>query len=178
MGSASLSAEIVTRLAVGTRLGAVYSPVGVIVPTVALPPGTALTSQCTVLLKIPVPCTVAVNCCVWPIPIRAVRGVTVTPVIGEPSVTVSVTVPAAMTVRVLLVLTGSRVAVTVVAPGGTFARVKRPLASVWVWTGAPCGVATTCTPASGVPVRSVTVPAMVPVASAGGTSSRPRLITG
>src|SRR5207245_1734142 len=57
-------------------LGAVYSPVGEMVPTVAVPPGTALTNQCTALLKVPVPCTVAVNCCVWPNPTFAVWGVT------------------------------------------------------------------------------------------------------
>ena len=78
MGSASLTAEIVTGLALGTLLGAVYSPVVEMVPTVALPPDTALTSQCTVLRTVPVPCTVAVNCCVWPTSTFAVGGVTVT----------------------------------------------------------------------------------------------------
>jgi hypothetical protein len=83
VGSAPLMAVIVTGLGLGTVLGAVYRPVAEMVPTVALPPGTALTAQVTALPAVPVPCTVAANCSVWPTPTRPVEGVTVTTGGGE-----------------------------------------------------------------------------------------------
>ena len=52
------------------------------VPTVALPPGTSFTAQVTAVLSPPVACTVAVNCCVWPVATLAGLGVTLTDMIA------------------------------------------------------------------------------------------------
>src|SRR5712691_785755 len=49
-----------------------------------LPPGMSLTNQFTALLKLPVPCTVAVNCCVCPPMTLAALGATATEVIDVP----------------------------------------------------------------------------------------------
>lgn len=59
----------------GDMAGAVYKPVGVIVPTVGSPPRVPLTSQVTVWL---VPDTAAVNCCDCPTCRLHERGETVT----------------------------------------------------------------------------------------------------
>jgi hypothetical protein len=81
--SATLTAVTVTTLGLGTVAGAVYKPVAEIVPTVALPPATLFTAQVTALLKLPVPCTTAANCCVWPTTTLTILGVTVTDVIAD-----------------------------------------------------------------------------------------------
>ena len=47
----------------GIALGAVYKPLGEIVPTLALPPGTPPANHVTLLFDVPV--TVAWNCCDW-----------------------------------------------------------------------------------------------------------------
>src|SRR5262249_9230544 len=73
----------------------------------------------------------------------------------------------AMTVSVILVCRDPSVAVTVVEPGGTFARVNAPFASVMaVWMAVFCCVATTCTSARGAPLVLVTVPSSVAVDAA------------
>jgi hypothetical protein len=57
-----LWASTLTLFGLGTVDGALYSPLVVIVPTVAFPPATPLTNQLTAELKLPVPLTVALNC--------------------------------------------------------------------------------------------------------------------
>ena len=47
----------------GIEFGAVYRPLGEIVPVLALPPATPPTNQVTLLFDVPV--TVAWNCCDW-----------------------------------------------------------------------------------------------------------------
>jgi hypothetical protein len=81
--SACAIAVTVTVDGVGTALGAVYSPVVEMKPTVVLPPVTEFTCQVTaVLVVLP---TVAVNCCVAPVLTDAEVGeiVIVTPVVVE-----------------------------------------------------------------------------------------------
>ena len=60
-----LVAVTVTAGGAGTLAGAVYSPVGVMVPNVAFPPTMLFTLQFTAILLVPV--TLAVNCCVSPV---------------------------------------------------------------------------------------------------------------
>jgi len=52
---------IVTVAGFGTEAGAVYSPLALIVPTVALPPAMLFTLHVTEELKLPVPATVALH---------------------------------------------------------------------------------------------------------------------
>ena len=46
----------------GTLAGAVYNPVGDIVPTEAFPPATPPADHCTEESNVPLPCTVVENC--------------------------------------------------------------------------------------------------------------------
>jgi hypothetical protein len=62
--SALLDAVIVTLDGEGIVLGAVYKPVGEIVPALALPPAAPPANHVTLLFDVPV--TVAWNCCDWP----------------------------------------------------------------------------------------------------------------
>jgi len=63
--SATLVAVTVTVLGVGTALGAVYSPISEMVPTVEFPPFTLFTLHSTAL---PIgPARTAVNCCFCPV---------------------------------------------------------------------------------------------------------------
>jgi hypothetical protein len=80
--SAVLAAETaftVTVAGLGIVLGAVYNPVAVIVPTVALPPVVPFTCQVTAVFVVPV--TVSMNCLLAPGLTVVEAGVTVT-VIG------------------------------------------------------------------------------------------------
>lgn len=61
--SASLDAVTVTVGGEGIALGAVYKPLGEIVPVVALPPATPPANHVTFLFDTPV--TIAWNCCDW-----------------------------------------------------------------------------------------------------------------
>ena len=61
--SALLDAVTVMVGGEGIALGAVYKPLGEIVPTVALPPATPPANHVTLLFDVPV--TVAWNCCDW-----------------------------------------------------------------------------------------------------------------
>jgi hypothetical protein len=58
-GLAAETAVTVTVAGLGTELGAVYSPVALMLPTFALPPVTPFTCQVTVVFVVPV--TVAAN---------------------------------------------------------------------------------------------------------------------
>ena len=69
-------AVIVWVVLAGRIVGAVYRPVAVIVPVVALPPGVPSTAQVTAVFV--EPATVAVNCCVAPPAMLAVVGEMVT----------------------------------------------------------------------------------------------------
>jgi hypothetical protein len=76
-----LAAEVavtVTRGGVGTRFGAVYSPLALIVPTPA--PATPLTLQLRPVFVVPV--TVAVNCAVAEVKTVVAEGLTVTVITG------------------------------------------------------------------------------------------------
>src|SRR5271154_4055995 len=64
VGSAALVAGICTLAGGGKSAGAGYAPAGVMVPVVALPPGTPCTLQVTAVLAVPV--TAAAN--VWVLP--------------------------------------------------------------------------------------------------------------
>ena len=75
-GSATLWALTGTVLGDGTELGAVYNPLGVMVPTVELPPMMPLTFHVTAWFD--EFCTVAVNCRVWRTLTVALEGDTVT----------------------------------------------------------------------------------------------------
>jgi hypothetical protein len=75
------TADIVTLLGVGTTAGAVYKPAVEIVPTVALPPTTVLTSQFTLVFVALV--TVAVNCWVCLVCSVALRGEIATETVVE-----------------------------------------------------------------------------------------------
>jgi len=70
--SAVLVAVMLTDAGFGTSVGAVYSPLVEIVPTVTLPVDTPFTLHVTAVLEVPV--TVGVNCCVPPTATVAVRG--------------------------------------------------------------------------------------------------------
>jgi hypothetical protein len=59
--SALLDAVTVTVRGEGIALGAVYKPLGEIVPAVALPPATPPANHVTLLFEVPV--TIAWNCC-------------------------------------------------------------------------------------------------------------------
>ncbi|MFY9731706.1 MAG: hypothetical protein WB723_19450 [Candidatus Acidiferrales bacterium] len=61
--SASLDAVTVMAGGEGMVLGAVYKPLGEIVPTLAFPPATPFANHVTLLFVVPV--TVAWNCCDW-----------------------------------------------------------------------------------------------------------------
>jgi hypothetical protein len=74
--SATETAVTVTAAGLGTAAGAVYSPVALIVPTVAFPPVTPFT--CHITLVFAAYATLAVNCCVWPVCTIAVPGETST----------------------------------------------------------------------------------------------------
>ncbi len=78
--SARLVAFIVTVAGFGTRAGAVYNPLEEIIPTVLLPPATSFTLQVTAVL--PVPVTLALNCCVAPTVKLAVVGAIVIETLG------------------------------------------------------------------------------------------------
>jgi hypothetical protein len=71
--SAAETAVTVTTGGEGTVIGAVYTPVAEIMPTVAFPPATLLTLQVTVVLEDPL--TVAMNVWVMPVCTLAVIGV-------------------------------------------------------------------------------------------------------
>src|SRR5258708_26661338 len=73
-------AVICTVAGDGRSAGAVYTPADVIVPTVALPPGTVLTLQLTAVSVVFV--TAAVNVSWFPSTTDPVAGVTVTPMDG------------------------------------------------------------------------------------------------
>lgn len=74
--SAVLVAVMVTFA--GAGYGVMYSPAKLSVPGLRLPQERQLSAQVTALLKLPVPVTVAVNCCC--VPIIAVLGETETEV--------------------------------------------------------------------------------------------------
>ncbi len=61
--SALLEAVTVTVAGEGIEFGAVYKPLGEIVPALALPPATPPANHVTLLFDVPV--TVAWNCCDW-----------------------------------------------------------------------------------------------------------------
>ncbi len=61
--SAMLEAVTVTIAGEGIEFGAVYKPLGEIVPALTLPPATPPTNHLTLLFDVPV--TVAWNCCDW-----------------------------------------------------------------------------------------------------------------
>src|SRR5271168_3349597 len=63
-GSAALVAVTCTLAGDGKSAGAVYAPAVVMVPEVAVPPGTPFTFQVTAVLAVPV--TAAVKVCVLP----------------------------------------------------------------------------------------------------------------
>lgn len=82
----------VTVTVAGAGYGVMYSPELLIDPMLPVHPDGPLTAHVTAWLYAPVPLTVAVNCCV--VPIVAVEGVTVTPVIvGGAAVTVTCALP-------------------------------------------------------------------------------------
>src|SRR5882672_7710979 len=91
----------------GTVAGAVYRPLALIVPTVALPPGTVFTCHVTVVFVAFV--TVAVNCCIRPVTTVAVFGETVTVTAGGAD-TVTAT-------EADLVVSATEIAVTVTEAG-------------------------------------------------------------
>jgi hypothetical protein len=62
--SALLEAVMAMLEGEGIAFGAVYKPLGEIVPELALPPATPPANQVTLLFDVPV--TVAWNCCDWP----------------------------------------------------------------------------------------------------------------
>jgi hypothetical protein len=107
--SATEIAFTVTGFDAGTVVGAVKSPVALIVPVVELPPVTLFTCHVTAVFD--VFATVAVNCCVNPTWTLGVLGLTVTP-------TGNVTVTAAVSD---FVLSATEIAFTVTAPDGTVA---------------------------------------------------------
>src|SRR5438034_1297839 len=74
--SATEIAFTVTGFDAGTVVGAVKSPVALIVPAVELPPVTLFTCHVTAVFDVFV--TVAVNRCAWPVCTLAVAGVTCT----------------------------------------------------------------------------------------------------
>jgi hypothetical protein len=84
----------VTVTVAGAGNGLSYSPVALIDPALSPAHDAQLTAHVTVVLKLPVPCTFAVNCCC--VPIVAVFGVTVIDVIGEAVFTVTDAVPEAL----------------------------------------------------------------------------------
>ena len=88
--SATEVAFTVTGFDAGTVVGAVKSPVPLIVPVVELPPVTLFTCQVTAVLDVFV--TLAENCCVRPVVTVAVLGLTVTTTAGG-AVTVTTAVP-------------------------------------------------------------------------------------
>ena len=73
MESAAETAVTVTIAGEGTAIGAVYTPVDEIIPTVELPPATSLTNQLTAIFEDPV--TVAMKVCVMPVCTLALAGV-------------------------------------------------------------------------------------------------------
>jgi len=73
---AAETAATVTVAGLGMELGAVYNPVALIVPTVALPPDIPFTCHVTAVFVVPV--TLAMNCFVPPGLTVAEAGVTVT----------------------------------------------------------------------------------------------------
>jgi len=75
-GFADETAATVTVDGLGMEFGAVYNPVALIVPTVALPPVTLFTCQVTEVFVVPV--TLAMNCFVAPGLTVAEAGVTAT----------------------------------------------------------------------------------------------------
>src|SRR5207302_4834143 len=110
--SATEIAFTVTGFGAGTVVGAVKSPVALIVPVVELPPVTLFTCHVTAVFD--VFATVAVNCCVNPTWTLGVLGLTVTTTAGG-AVTVTTAVPD-------FVASACEVAITVtVPPVGTFA---------------------------------------------------------
>jgi hypothetical protein len=62
--SALLDAMMVMLEGEGIAFGAMYKPLGEIVPALALPPAMPFANHVTLLFDAPV--TVAWNCCVWP----------------------------------------------------------------------------------------------------------------
>ena len=80
LGSAALTAVIVTVLVDGRIVGAVYSPLAEIVPIVEFPPATPFPVHVTLPFELPV--TVAWNCCVCPRNSVALAGCTVTLTLG------------------------------------------------------------------------------------------------
>jgi hypothetical protein len=87
--SCALVAVTVTLVGVGKLLGAVYKPVALTVPSVALPPAVPFTDQVTFVFVLPV--TVAVNACVAPARKVALAGATTTERLLDGPVTVSFT---------------------------------------------------------------------------------------
>jgi len=77
--SACEVAVMVTVPPVGTVPGAVYKPDELTVPMLAALAEELLTCQVTAVFVVPV--TVAVNCCVWFVPIFAVAGATCTEIV-------------------------------------------------------------------------------------------------
>jgi hypothetical protein len=65
--SCVLVALMATTAGEGTVAGAVYLPLEEIVPTEAFPPLTPFTDHVTVVLKAPVPVSVAEHCDAWPV---------------------------------------------------------------------------------------------------------------
>ena len=80
LASATLVAVICAAVDVGRSAGAVYTPVALIVPVVAVPPATPLTLQVTLVLLELV--TVATNACEAPSTTDALPGVTETLMAG------------------------------------------------------------------------------------------------
>src|ERR1700722_7659097 len=80
VASATSTALMVTTGGLGTFAGAVYSPVGSMVPTLAFPPARVSTSQLTAVLE--EFCTVALNCAVAPVTTVAAGAATCTVAAG------------------------------------------------------------------------------------------------
>jgi hypothetical protein len=81
----------VTVTVAGAGYGVSYRPDELIDPALRPVHDVQVTDHVTVVLKLPVPCTFAVNCCC--VPIVAVLGVTVIDVIGEAVFTVTEALP-------------------------------------------------------------------------------------
>jgi hypothetical protein len=137
----------VTVTVAGAGYGVMYSPELPIDPMLPVHPDGPLTAHVTEWLYAPVPLTFAVNCCV--VPMVAVEGVTVTPVIvGAAAVTVTCALP-------YLVKSSVEVAVIVAVPA--LAGVNNPVfeiapmpegptvhVTVLLYAPTPCTVAVAC----------------------------------
>lgn len=177
---------IVAVLLVGGEAGAVNRPLGVMVPTVLLPPAMSLTAQETPVLEDPV--TVAINWSVSLVPTTACEGVTRT-ITPEPRSTMAVPLAVVSAVLTALMVTANDVIVPLplvallpvceyvnVVVVGTVLTVKDPLKlesvtpaiiTSWFTTKLCAAVVVTVTTSED---RAIPVEVIVAVAGAGSTS--------